>query len=258
MRRFFHELYEYREMLKSLVRKDLKTRYKGSVLGFLWTFINPLMQLAIYALIFPYLMRVQEKNYAMFMFVALLPWIFFSTSLQSSTECIVENYNLVKKIYFPRQVLPLSVATGGLVNYIYGLLVVLAGLLIAQINITVYILYLPLILLILYVAVSGFCLMLSALNVYVRDLEHIVNIVTMAWFYATPIVYPFDMLPQWLQNILVFNPMTPMILSFRDILYYGTAPNLQHLLIAGCEAIVIFVAGVYIFNALEKGFAEEI
>ncbi len=258
MRRFFRELYDYREMLKSLVRKDLKTRYKGSVLGFLWTFINPLMQLAIYALIFPYLMRVQEKNYAMFMFVALLPWIFFSTSLQSSTECIVENYNLVKKIYFPRQVLPLSVATGGLVNYIYGLLVVLAGLLIAQINITVYILYLPLILLILYVAVSGFCLMLSALNVYVRDLEHIVNIVTMAWFYATPIVYPFDMLPQWLQNILVFNPMTPVILSFRDILYYGTAPNLQHLLIAGCEAVVIFTAGVYIFNALEKGFAEEI
>ena len=129
---------------------------------------------------------------------------------------------------------------------------------IAQINITVYILYLPLILLILYVAVSGFCLMLSALNVYVRDLEHIVNIVTMAWFYATPIVYPFDMLPQWLQNILVFNPMTPVILSFRDILYYGTAPNLQHLLIAGCEAVVIFTAGVYIFNALEKGFAEEI
>ena len=102
MRRFFRELYDYREMLKSLVRKDLKTRYKGSVLGFLWTFINPLMQLAIYALIFPYLMRVQEKNYAMFMFVALLPWIFFSTSLQSSTECIVENYNLVKKIYFPQ------------------------------------------------------------------------------------------------------------------------------------------------------------
>ena len=214
MRRFFHELYEYREMLKSLVRKDLKTRYKGSVLGFLWTFINPLMQLAIYALIFPYLMRVQEKNYAMFMFVALLPWIFFSTSLQSSTECIVENYNLVKKIYFPRQVLPLSVATGGLVNYIYGLLVVLAGLLIAQINVTVYILYLPLILLILYVAVSGFCLMLSALNVYVRDLEHIVNIVTMAWFYATPIVYPFDMLPQWLQNILVFN-LGYFILRYR-------------------------------------------
>ena len=91
----FRELYDYREMLKSLVRKDLKTRYKGSVLGFLWTFINPLMQLAIYALIFPYLMRVQEKNYAMFMFVALLPWIFFSTSLQSSTECIVENYNPV-------------------------------------------------------------------------------------------------------------------------------------------------------------------
>lgn len=258
MKRFFVELYQYREMLKCLVRKDLKTRYKGSFLGFLWTFINPLMQLAIYALIFPFLMRVEEKNYAMFLFVALLPWIFFSTSLQTSTECIVENYNLVKKIYFPRQVLPLSVATGGLVNYIYGLAVVLVGLLIARISLTWNILYLPLLLLILYVAVSGFCLMFSAMNVYIRDLEHIVNIVTMAWFYATPIVYPIQMLPEWLQNLLLLNPMTPLVLGFRNVIYYGTPPNFFQIGVAALEAIVIFVAGVLIFNKLEPGFAEEI
>lgn len=258
MKRFFCELYAYREMLKSLVRKDLKTRYKGSFLGFLWTFINPLMQLTIYALIFPYLMRMNEKNYAMFLFVALLPWIFFSTSLQVSTDCIVENYNLVKKIYFPRQVLPLSVATGGLVNYIYGLLVVLAGLLIARIPLTWNIFYLPILLLILYVTVSGFCLMFSAMNVYIRDLEHIVNIVTMAWFYATPIVYPLTMLPDFLQKILLLNPMTPLVQGFRNVIYYGVAPNWNELCIASVEAIVIFVAGVLIFNRLEPGFAEEI
>ncbi len=258
MKRFFSELYAYREMLKSLVRKDLKTRYKGSFLGFLWTFINPLMQLAIYALIFPFLMRVEEKNYAMFLFVALLPWLFFSTSLQASTDCIVENYNLVKKIYFPRQVLPLSVATGGLVNYIYGLIVVLVGLLIAGIPLTWNIMFLPLLLLILYVTVSGFCLMFSALNVYIRDLEHIVNIVTMAWFYATPIVYPLTMLPDWLQKILLFNPMTPLVQGFRNVIYYGVSPNFTEIGIAAIEAIIIFTAGVFIFNKMEPGFAEEI
>lgn len=245
-------------MLKSLVRKDLKTRYKGSFLGFLWTFINPLMQLAIYALIFPFLMRVEEKNYAMFLFVALLPWLFFSTSLQTSTDCIVENYNLVKKIYFPRQVLPLSIATGGLVNYIYGLVIVLGGLLIAGIPLTWNILYLPLLLLILYTAVSGFCLMFSAMNVYIRDLEHIVNIVTMAWFYATPIVYPLKMLPDFLQKILLLNPMTPLVQGFRNVIYYGTAPVWSEIGIAAIEAVLIFVMGVFIFNKLEPGFAEEI
>lgn len=258
MKRFFTELYAYREMLKSLVRKDLKTRYKGSVLGFLWTFINPLMQLAIYALIFPFLMRVEEKNYAMFLFVALLPWLFFSTSLQTSTECIVENYNLVKKIYFPRQVLPLSVATAGFVNYLYGLLVVLAGMLIARMHLTWNFLYLPLLLVILYVTVSGFCLMFSAMNVYIRDLEHIVNIVTMAWFYATPIVYPLNMLPEWLQKILLFNPMTPLVEGVRDVIYYGSSPQWEHIGIAAIESLVIFIAGVWIFNKLEPGFAEEI
>ncbi|MBE7042748.1 MAG: ABC transporter permease [Ruminococcaceae bacterium] len=258
MKRFFVELYAYREMLKSLVRKDLKTRYKGSFLGFLWTFINPLMQLAIYALIFPYLMRVDEKNYAMFLFVALLPWLFFSTSLQTSTDCIVENYNLVKKIYFPRQVLPLSVATGGLVNYIYGLVIVLIGLIVAGIPLTWNILFLPLLLLILYMTVSGFCLMFSAMNVYIRDLEHIDNIVTMAWFYATPIVYPLTMLPDWLQKILLLNPMTPLVQGFRNVIYYGMAPHWGEIGIAAIEAVVIFTLGVLIFNKLEPGFAEEI
>lgn len=244
-----------------MVRKDLKTRYKGSFLGFLWTFLNPLFQLAIYALLFPLIMKASaiQQPYAMFLFVALLPWIFFSSSITSSTECIVENYNLVKKIYFPRQVLPLSVSTAGLINYFYGLIITVIGLIIGGCPFfTINLLYVPLLLLILYVCTTGFCLLFSSLNVYVRDLEHIVSIVTMAWFYATPVVYSLTSMPHWVQKLLMLNPLAPIVESFRNVLFYGTAPQTEFLIIAAIEAVVIFILGVYVFNALEKGFAEEI
>ncbi len=261
MIKFFSELLSYNEMLKSMVRKDLKTRYKGSFLGFLWTFLNPLFQLAIYALLFPLIMKASavQQPYAMFLFIALLPWIFFSSSVTSSTECIVENYNLVKKIYFPRQVLPLSVSTAGLINYFYGLIITVAGLIICRCPFfTINLFYVPLLLIIMYICTSGFCLLFSALNVYVRDLEHIVTIVTMAWFYATPVVYSLSSMPQWVQKVLMLNPMAPIVESFRNVLFYGIAPKPAYLLISALEAIIVFVIGVYVFNALEKGFAEEI
>ena len=261
MKRFFSELVSYQEMLKCMVRKDLKTRYKGSFLGFFWTFLNPLFQLAIYALLFPLIMKASavQEPYAMFLFVGLLPWIFFSSSVTSSTDCIVENYNLVKKIYFPRQILPLSVSTAGLINYFYGLLITVIGLLICQCPfLTINLIYLPVLLIILYVCTSGFCLLFSSLNVYVRDLEHIVAIVTMAWFYATPVVYSLSTMPQWVQKLLLLNPLASIVESFRNVLFYGTAPDMLYLTVSGLEAIVVFVAGVYVFNALEKGFAEEI
>ena len=248
-------------MLKCMVRKDLKTRYKGSFLGFLWTFLNPLFQLAIYAFLFPLIMKASaiQEPYAMFLFVALLPWIFFNSSVTSSTECIVENYNLVKKIYFPRQVLPLSVSTAGLINYFYGLIITVVGLIIGRCPFfTVNLLYIPLLLFILYVCTTGFCLLFSSLNVYVRDLEHIVSIVTMAWFYATPVVYSMSTMPVWVQKILIFNPMAPIVESFRNVLFYGLPPRVDFLIVSAVESLVIFVAGVYVFNALEKGFAEEI
>lgn len=261
MIKFFKELICYWEMLKCMVRKDLKTRYKGSFLGFLWTFLNPLFQLVIYSFLFPLIMKADavQEPYAMFMFIALLPWIFFSSSVTSSTECIVENYNLVKKIYFPRQILPLSVSSAGLINYFYGLMITAVGLLICSCPfLTVNLCYLPLLLIIMFVCTSGFCLLFSALNVYVRDLEHIVSIITMAWFYATPVVYSMESMPVWVRRILIFNPMATLAESFRSVLFYGQPPKPLYIIFSGAESIIIFVAGVYVFNALEKGFAEEI
>lgn len=252
------EIISYREMLLSLVKKDLRVRYKGSFLGFLWTLINPLMQLVVYSIVFPYLMRVQEKNYAMFLFVALVPWIFFSTSIQASSTTIIGNSNLVKKIYFPRMILPVSIATSGLINCLLTLLVVFAGLLVSGIGITLNIMFLPLIILLEYIIVIGLSLIFSSLNVYFRDLEHILGIIIMVWFYLTPILYKTTMLPPKIAYYLSFNPMTSITNAYRNILYYGIMPDFRLIGYTLIFSLVLLVAGILIFTKLEKRFAEEV
>jgi ABC-type polysaccharide/polyol phosphate export systems, permease component len=254
----FKELYDYREMLKSLVRKELRTRYKGSFLGFFWTFINPLMQLGVYSLVFPYIMRVRVPHYPMFVFVALLPWIFFSTALLNSTPVVINNKDLVKKVYFPRELLPISATTTALMNLIFGFIIVIPCLLISGIPITFSVLYLPLIIMAEYIVALGFSLLLSCLNVYFRDLEHMLGIFTMLWFYLTPIIYTVDMVPANYRTLYFLNPMTTIILSFKDVLYYGKAPDLSHLGLVTLFGVILFIIGYKLFRVLQKDFAEEI
>lgn len=257
MRKQLLEIFEYRQMLISSVRKDLRSRYRGSVLGFLWTYINPLMQLIIYSIVFPFLLRVQEDNYSMFVFVGLLPWIFFTSSLQIATTSIVGNANLVKKIYFPRTIIPISVATTGLMNYIFGLVIVFAALLFTGVPFTFYMLALPMVILSQYVMVVGLCLLLSAMYVFFRDLEHIVGIVLTAWFYLTPIVYNIKIFPENLQHMLSFNPMTQYVDAYRNVLLYGAMPEAQGFSIVSLFALFIFILGMRVFGSTERSFVEE-
>ena len=252
------ELYRYREMLKNLVRKDLRTRYKGSFFGFLWTFINPLLQLLVYTAIFSTIMRVNIDKYHMFLFVALLPWIFFSNSILLSTNAIVGNKDLIKKVYFPRIVLPISVVTSGLINLLYGFIIVILALLITGVGITAAIIYLPVVTIVAFVMTLGFSLLFSSLNVFFRDLEHILGIVTMAWFYFTPVLFSVDMIPPSFMKVFFLNPMTPIILSFRDVLYYGQAPDWRMLGISLLIGLLLVLFGSQVFHMLEKNFAEEI
>jgi ABC-2 type transport system permease protein len=252
------ELYQYREMLKNLVRKDLRTRYKGSFLGFLWTFINPLLQLLVYTVIFTTIMRLDIDNYSMFLFVALLPWNFFSTSLMIGTGSIVNNKELIKKIYFPREIVPISVVTSGFVNLILSFVIVFIALFVSGIGITPAVVCLPVVFLVAYVMTLGFTLLFSALNVYFRDLEHILEIGTMAWFYLTPIVYKLDMIPARFLKLFFMNPMTPIIQAFRDILYYGIVPDFTVLGINLAAGMLLVVFGHLVFQRLQKNFAEEI
>lgn len=255
----FKELYQYREMLKSLVHRDLRGRYKGSVLGFLWTFINPLLQLMVYTLLFSHIMRNGIEDYYLFLFVALIPWMFFSTSIVGGSTCIFANQNLVTKIFFPREILPLATATSGFINMLYCFVVVLAVVLGfgKHINFEAW-LYLPLIAIIEYILVIGFVMLFSALTVYLRDLEHILGIVTMAWQFLTPVMYGIDIVPEKYMFIFQLNPMTPIIVAYRDILYYGKVPAMETLSSAVIFGVLFLFIGFSVFGVLKKRFAEEL
>jgi ABC-2 type transport system permease protein len=194
----------------------------------------------------------------MFLFVALLPWIFFSSSLQSSTSSIVGGANLVKKIYFPRIILPLSVVCTNLMNYLYSLIIVFPALLLTGVTLTLNILWLPVILLITFLFTLGLSLILSALYVRFRDLEHIVGILVMVWFYLTPIVFGIEIFPADIAEIISYNPMVPIINGFRDILLYGQSPDWASLSYAFLIGFIVLIIGIFIFRKFERTFAEEL
>ena len=257
--KLMNELYIYREMIFSLVRRDLKGRYKGSVLGFLWTFINPLLQLGVYTLVFSVIMRNGIKDYYLFLFVALIPWIFFSTCVSGGATCIMTQKEMVKKIYFPRQVLPLAFVTSQFINMILSFLVVIPILLISGKGIDLLALtFLPLIMLIEYILALGMAMLVSAITVYLRDTEYILGIITMAWQFLSPVIYSIDQVPEGMRPIFLLNPMTSILTAYRDILYYKQVPQVSTLLNAVLMGVGLMLISLWVFNKLSRRFAEEL
>ncbi len=254
------EIWNYRTMIGSLVKKDLSTRYKGSVLGFLWTFLNPLFQLIIYTVVFSVILPMGRDipNYAMFLFVALVPWLFCSMSLTAGSQSVIQSAGLVQKIYFPRIVLPISTVSSNFVNLLLSFVVVFVALLVTGWGISPVVWALPVVMVIEFFFVLGLVLIFSALTVYFRDLEHILGIVTMAWMYLTPIIYSIDTVPERIRPWMYINPMTSVILSYRDILYWKQLPDFNTLLITVIYAAAFMVAGYFIFQRLQRKFAEEL
>ncbi len=252
------EIYAYREMIFSLVRRDLKGRYKGSVLGFLWTFINPLLQLLVYTFAFSIVMKNDIEDYYLFLFVALVPWIFFSTSLVGGATCIWSQKEMVKKIYFPRQVLPISFVTSQFINMLLSFLIIFAVLLVTGKGIDLLtILVLPFVMIVEYLIALGVALISSAVTVYLRDIENILAIIAMAGQFTCPIIYSLDTVPENIITVINLNPMTPIIIAYRDILYYQQMPEFGTLVQALVFGIVVLLVGFMIFSKLEKHFAEE-
>lgn len=254
----FKELYAYREMIFSLVRKDLRTRYKGSVLGFLWTFLNPLLQLIVYSIAFAYIMRVNLPNYYIFMFVGLLPWMFFCTCVQGGAISVILNADLLKKIYFPRIVLPIATVSAAFLNMLFSMVIMFAALFISGIGVSEYIIYYPFYLVLLYCLGLGLSFIFSACNVYFRDLEHILGILTMSMFYVTPVIYPLDMVPDNFLPYFKLNPMAFIVCGFQDIFYYKRAPEIESILSIVAFSLFILMAGYIIFQKLQKRFVEEL
>ena len=246
-------------MIFSLVKKDLRGRYKGSVLGFLWTFINPLLQLVVYTIVFSFILKTNIERYYLYLFVALIPWIFFSSSITVGSASIVAQKDLIKKIYFPRMVIPISYVTSSFVNMLLCFIVIFAVIIFSGAGINfLALLTLPVIMLVEYILALGMAMLTSAITVYFRDLEHILGIVTMAWMYMTPIMYDKSIVPENLMPIFNLNPMTHVIECYRAVLYEKKIPDLTTLLSAAGLGILILIVGILVFNKLQKRFAEEL
>ncbi|MCY0876432.1 MAG: ABC transporter permease [Firmicutes bacterium] len=252
------EIIEYRSMLWGLILSELRTRYRGSVLGFLWTFVNPLLTLLVYTLVFSTVMRIHLTHYAVFLFIGLLGWNMFSGATLSATSVIVRQAPMVKKIYFPREILPLSVVGGALMNYLFSLVILIPFLLLSGYEPNVYWLYLPLIILIETILTSGFALLFASVNVYMRDLEHVLQIFMMLWMYLTPVVYTLSMVPQRFLPIFMLNPVTDVISSYQDIFYYEHSLDWKGFLYGTVVSVVILLIGWSVFHRLSRRFAEEV
>ena len=255
----FKEIYAYREMIFSLVRRDLKGRYKGSALGFFWTFLNPLLQLVVYTFVFSVIMRSNVEDYYLHLFVALVPWLFFSMSVSEGCSCIRSQQDLVKKIYFPREVLPIAYVTSQFINMLLSFVVVLVVVLISGRGLNlIALLCLPIIAIVEYLLCLGSALFVPAMSVYIRDMEYLLKIITMALQFLTPVMYSIDIVPERFMAIYLLNPMTPIILAYRDILYYGKVPRLTTLLHAVLMGMILLVIGFLVFGKLKRRFAEEL
>ena len=255
----FKELYQYRELLKTNVKKEIRGKYKGSFLGVLWSFINPLLMVLVYAIVFPYIMRVPEENYLIFLIVAIIPWNFFTTVIAQGSITIRMNANIIKKVYFPREILPISVVLSGLVNFLISCVIIFIFLIASGIGISWHIIFLPLIAIIQFMLSLGIVCIVSSVNVYIKDIEYIVNFLINLLFYATPILYNINMFNgTFLAKILNLNPMTHIINFYRDIMYYQVLPNFNNLIIIFVISFIIMIIGYNIFKKLEKGFAEEV
>lgn len=254
----FKGIFEYRELLKTSIRKEIRGRYKNSFLGVIWSFLNPLLQIAVYAIVFPLILRNTQENYVIFLCCGLIPWTFFATGINRSAFNIIENGNIVKKVFFPREILPIAVITSEAVNFIISTIIILAFVICGGLGLTKYILFYPIILVIQYLLVLGISFIISSITVYLRDIQHFIGVVLQLLFYAAPVVYAPSTIPSNFKWILDINPMTYIINGYRDIFYNQTMPNLRGLGIVLCVSIVVCIIGYAIFSKLQKGFAEQL
>ena len=251
-------LYNYRELLKTNITKDVGGKYKNSFLGVLWSFISPLLQIAVYALVFQVILKSDIKNYTVYLCCGLIPWQYFSAVVIRGAACIIDNGNIIKKVYFPREILPISVVTSEGVNILISTTIILGFVIFGGIGLSINILWYFVILAIQYIVSLGFAFIVSSLSVYFRDLLHLLSIIIQLLFYATPIVYSVNNVPENIQWLIKINPMSYLIEAYRNIFYNQVPPEMKGLLIALAMGVVLCIGGYYLFEKLEKRFAEEL
>lgn len=267
------ELVRFKGLIRNLVVRELRVRYKNSVLGVLWSWLNPLFMMIVYTVVFIYMRSPSEgavpnRNFPVFVLCGVLPWNFFSGAVMQSINSIVGNASLVKKVYFPREVLPLSVVLSNLVNFGIALMILFPMLLIFGVPLTRWVLLLPIVIAIQMCFVTGVALLLSTLNVFYRDTGAIMDVAIMAWFFVTPIIYPIDILPRSRQIMgltidihrwtRILNPMASLVAAYRDVLYYGRLVGPDFLARTAVTSLAVLLIGYAVFYKYSSAFGEEV
>lgn len=252
------EIYRYRHMLMTLVKQDINGRYKGSFFGFLWTLLNPLLMLVVYSIVFQFVFRSNIEHYSIYLFICLMPWNTFANSIANGTTCFSNNASILKKVYFPREVLPLSVVISNTIQYFFSAVIIFIALLVSGVGVSWFALFLPVMVFIQALFTLGIIFLLSAANVYIRDVQYIMNPVMMIWMYASPILYSISMVPEKYVDLYRLNPMVSIMEGYQSILYSQTFPDFKSLGIVLVVSIVIFIIGYVVFNKLQRRFAEEV
>jgi len=250
--------FQYSELVRNLTIKEFKLRYRNSILGFIWSLLNPLAMMIILTLVFSTLLRSGIENFPVFLLTALLAWRFFSISTSMSLSSIIGNAPLVTKIYFPRWLLVLSSNLANLIGSSLEFAAFLPLLVFLGMKITPLALFLPVILILEFILITGVSLILAALNVYYRDFNQIWEITLQIGFFLCPIIYRITLIPERYIVAYSLNPMTRVIESIRRILYYSTLPTLADFIIILVSGLVLLLLGYLVFRRLEPRFAEEI
>jgi len=257
------EIWAYRDLLINLVKRDLAVRYKRSVLGFAWSFLNPLLMMLVFAIVFQVVKPLSVRSYPLFVLAGLLPWNFLAGSLSGAARSITSNAQLIDKVYFPREILPLAVVLANLVNLLLSLAVFLPLALLLGARFGPWTLALPVVIGVQLVLVTGLALLLAALNVFYRDTELVLDVGLTAWFFLTPIFYELELLPNQFLGIDVWrfvytlNPMAALVTDYRYILLYQY-PVIRHTLVPAVLGLVLLGVGWYLFRRVAPGFSEEV
>jgi lipopolysaccharide transport system permease protein len=252
------ELWEYRELVYFLIWRDVKVRYKQTVLGALWAIIQPLFSMLVFTVVFGKLAKMPSDGipYPLFSYAALLPWNYFAQGLSSSSDSLVGSANLIRKVYFPRLAIPVAAVCGGVVDFLiaFGVLLLMMGYF--GVAPTANVVWLPCYLLLALVTALGVGLWLSALNVQYRDVKYTVPFLVQFWMYATPIVYPSSLLPEPWKTLYGLNPMAGVVEGFRWALLGVKTPPGPMVWASAGAAVVLLVSGAYFFRRMEKTFAD--
>ena len=251
-------LFEYSELIKNLVASDLKVKYQSSVLGFAWSMLNPLLMMLVLYAVFNSIFRFEQEHFALYLLIGIIAWRFLANGTMTAMSSIVGKPSLVTKIFIPREVLTFSMAMSAFISSILEFAVLIPLLLILGVSLSFTVLLFPVIHILFFVMVYGLSLVLASLYVYYRDLNQIWDILLQVGFYLAPIIYPLSLVPEKYIFYYMLNPVTRLMVMYRDILLYNTIPSALDFLIVAMCGLIFLIVGTLIFQKLSLGFAEEV